>query len=312
MFPDRIERLVIDDDLGGLVNDTNKTIQWFLGGCHAAGPENCAFYASSPTKIEAALDDIYDSLRSQPLPVFLNSDLYDILTYDDLRSITMVALYSPSNFPRLAQKLAELQAGNATTVFELVYVFQYHYIISGVGSAEAMAAIECGNSDPFNADASVEGVYVKNQFNLCRNAGGAVYESLRRMEDSPQASLQRYKGSLVLCKPRPALMSKPLTGPVGAANTSHPLLVIGNTADPATPLAGAKKTSLSFPGSVLLTQDFPEHSSINTNSTCTHQHVAAYFANGTLPEEGTVCSLDAPLFLTSANATVPESPRSAS
>ncbi|KAF5357279.1 hypothetical protein D9758_005919 [Tetrapyrgos nigripes] len=294
MFPDRIKRLVIDgvldmdawlaNDLGGLVNDTDKTMQWFFDGCHAAGPENCAFYASSPAKIEAALDDIYDSLRSQPLPVFLNSDLYGVLTYDTLRSIIMVALYTPPLFPLLAQGLAEVQAGNATTFFKLLS------IVSGDGSAEALTAIECGDSDPFNADASQLREYMSRINSTFAGMGGMPL--MNRCAGWKIHPEHRFKG------------------PAGAANTSHPLLVIGNTADPVTPLAGAKKTSLSFPGSVLLTQDSPGHASINTISTCTHQHIAAYFANGTLPEEGTVCSLDAPLFPTSANATVSESPHS--
>ncbi|KAF5357394.1 hypothetical protein D9758_005943 [Tetrapyrgos nigripes] len=295
MFPDRIKRLVIDgvldmdawlaNDLGGMVNDTDKTMQWFFDGCHAAGPENCAFYASSPAKIEAALDDIYDSLRFQPLPVFLNSDLYGVLTYQALRSIIMVILYTPPLFPLLAQGLAEVQAGNATAFFELV---------SGVSPEdspiEALVAIECGDSDPFNADASQLREYMSRINSTFAGMGGMPF--MNRCAGWKIHPEHRFKG------------------PVGAANTSHPLLVIGNTADPVTPLANAKKTSLSFPGSVLLTQDSPGHASINTQSTCTRQHIAAYFANGTLPEEGTVCSLDAPLFPTSANATVFESPRS--
>ncbi|KAF5357280.1 hypothetical protein D9758_005918 [Tetrapyrgos nigripes] len=295
MFPDRIERLVIDgvldmdawlaNDLGGLVNDTDKTMQWFFDGCHAAGPENCAFYASSPAKIEAALDDIYDSLRSQPLPVFLNSDLYGVLTYDTLRSIIMVALYTPPLFPLLAQGLAEVQAGNGTTLLELLSA-----VSADGNSTEAVTAIECGDSDPFNADASQLREYMSR-----------INSTFAGMLGMPL--MNRCAGWKIHPEHR-------FKGPAGAANTSHPLLVIGNTADPATPLANAKKTSLSFPGSVLLTQDSPGHTSFITRSTCTRQHIAAYFANGTLPEEGTVCSLDAPLFPTSANATVSESPRS--
>ncbi|KAF5361521.1 hypothetical protein D9758_006133 [Tetrapyrgos nigripes] len=292
MFPDRIKRLVIDgvldmdawlaNDLGGMVSDTDKTIQWFFDGCHAAGPKNCAFYASSPAKIEAALDDIYDSLRSQPIPVFLNSDLYGIFTYDNLRSLIMEALYVPPLFPLLAQGLAQVQAGSATLLFELLSIVS----VADNISPEALVAIECGDSDPFNADASQLREYMSRINSTFAGMGGMpLMHRCAGWKIHPQ---HRFKG------------------PVGAANTSHPLLVIGNTADPITPLAGAKKTSLSFPGSVLLTQDSPGHGSINTNSTCTHQHVAAYFVNGTLPEEGVVCSLDAPLFPTSAS----ESPRS--
>ncbi|KAL0575351.1 hypothetical protein V5O48_006630 [Marasmius crinis-equi] len=84
-------------------------------------------------------------------------------------------------------------------------------------------------------------------------------------------------------------------GPIGA-NTSSPLLFIGNTADPLTPLAAAKKNRAAFPGSGLLTQDSPGHGVIAVASSCTFKAIGAYFANGTLPEEGTVCPMDEGLF----------------
>ncbi|KAK1216244.1 hypothetical protein PQX77_021118 [Marasmius sp. AFHP31] len=84
-------------------------------------------------------------------------------------------------------------------------------------------------------------------------------------------------------------------GPVGA-NTSFPLLIIGNTADTVTPLLAAKKNHAAFPSSGLLVQDSPGHTSLAATSACTFQVVAAYFANGTLPEEGTVCPIDQELF----------------
>ncbi|KAF9011681.1 hypothetical protein BDZ89DRAFT_1167392 [Hymenopellis radicata] len=61
-----------------------------------------------------------------------------------------------------------------------------------------------------------------------------------------------------------------------------PLLVIGNTADPVTPLAAAKKTAAGFTGAVVLTQDSPGHSSFNVPSNCTDAYVRSYFLNGTL------------------------------
>ncbi|KAK7442765.1 hypothetical protein VKT23_016012 [Stygiomarasmius scandens] len=85
-------------------------------------------------------------------------------------------------------------------------------------------------------------------------------------------------------------------GPVGA-NTSFPILLVGNTADGRTSFEGAKKTNAKFPGSALLTLDAPGHTAlIAASSSCISQHVAAYFSNGTLPEEGTVCQPDMQLF----------------
>ncbi|KAF8191048.1 hypothetical protein K438DRAFT_1591703, partial [Mycena galopus ATCC 62051] len=38
-------------------------------------------------------------------------------------------------------------------------------------------------------------------------------------------------------------------------------------------------------------------------SLCTSSHIAAYFVNGTLPERGTVCSVDLELFPDPSNST---------
>jgi hypothetical protein len=72
-----------------------------------------------------------------------------------------------------------------------------------------------------------------------------------------------------------------------------------------------------FNGSVVLTQDSAgvrfashgyaqlliillcfttQHCSLSGPSVCTQKHIRQYFLNGTLPESGTVCAVDAPPF----------------
>jgi hypothetical protein len=71
---------------------------------------------------------------------------------------------------------------------------------------------------------------------------------------------------------------------------ASPLLFIGNTADPVTPVRNAIKMSERHEGSVVLTQDMPGHCAGSSNpSVCTFAIVKAFFANGTLPENGLVC-----------------------
>ena len=84
--------------------------------------------------------------------------------------------------------------------------------------------------------------------------------------------------------------------------------------------------SKGYPGSVVLTQNSTgvrirwlfchsldshyvfQHTSISGPSTCTMDYVRAYFENGTLPEEGTVCQVLGPP-IPQFNSTQPHSRR---
>ncbi|KAI3617990.1 alpha beta hydrolase fold family [Moniliophthora roreri] len=305
IFPDRVGRVIIDgcldmdsyfrNDLGNQIVDSDKAMQTFFDGCHAAGPEACPFYASSPSEIAANLEKIYGSLRQQPLPVFAG-DSYGVVTYDALRKVVTSALGGPVGlFVPLAAGLAQLSAGNGTLIHQLYSTL----VADDISISEAMIAIECSDADPLNMTASNLRDYMAG---INSTFSGTVSVQI----------MTQCAGWKVHPETR-------FVGPVGA-NTSFPLLIIGNTADPITPLDAAKKNSAAFPGSVVLTQDAPgagrflffvvendanqeqQHTSLSATSNCTHSVVAAYFANGTLPEEGTICPVESELF-PSSNAT---------
>jgi len=84
-------------------------------------------------------------------------------------------------------------------------------------------------------------------------------------------------------------------GPIGG-NTSHPILLLGNTADPVTPSDNAHDLSKQFPGSVVLIQNGTGHCSVAAPSSCTAKYVRLYFKEGVLPEESAVCQPDEPMF----------------
>jgi hypothetical protein len=82
------------------------------------------------------------------------------------------------------------------------------------------------------------------------------------------------------------------TGVPSADETSNPILFIGNTLDPVTPLRQAEKMSSKFGGSRVLTQDSVGHTSEAAVSMCTYKYMQQYFADASLPDEGTVCEAD--------------------
>jgi pimeloyl-ACP methyl ester carboxylesterase len=73
--------------------------------------------------------------------------------------------------------------------------------------------------------------------------------------------------------------------------TSYPLLVVGNTHDPATPISGARAANRLFEGSVLLMLDAWGHGAI-ANGDCIRNKMAGYLIQRTLPAPGTVCKAE--------------------
>ncbi|KAG8960179.1 hypothetical protein FRC03_006972 [Tulasnella sp. 419] len=79
----------------------------------------------------------------------------------------------------------------------------------------------------------------------------------------------------------------------GSPRLANPVLVIGNTYDPITPLASARKlvSRLNAAGTrqaALIQHDGTGHLSLEMNSACTYTIVQRYFTDGTFPED-TLC-----------------------
>ncbi|KAJ7711219.1 TAP-like protein-domain-containing protein, partial [Mycena olivaceomarginata] len=298
LFPDKVGRLAIDGVMdteawhtanftGGMA-DTNKTLQSCFDGCAAAGPDRCAYYAPTAAEIAANLDSLTESLRAQPIPVLTNIS-HGAVDYSFIRAwvyFSLLGVYK--TFLALAQGLADLAAGNATMAYK----------------ANDVAALEC------DCDASgvpfTNNVYEASVTVLCNDAevvNDSISDPYEFYENEAKLSsfAEVWAAWRVYCSGWKVHPEGRSSGP-GGANTSFPLLVIGNTADSLTSIVFAKKAVGLFPGSVLLTQDSPGHTSLVAPSLCTHGALRAYFQDGTLPKEGIVCPVDAELFPGAANA----------
>ncbi|KAK0445894.1 TAP-like protein-domain-containing protein [Armillaria borealis] len=291
LFPDKIERMILDGvlDMDGYysgdwrneVLDTEKDMQSFFDGCVAAGPDACEFYASTSEEISNKLDAIYQSLLTEPVPV-ISPSFYGVVDYAVLQTAVKNALYAPyTSFSVLAEGLVSLAAGNGS----IIYAMQATYDPSSVydNSWEAEIAIAC--SDALNNTDSVADLF-------------AYWDSIQGVSPFAVWLMTQRTG----CSGWKFHREGRFTGPVGG-NTSYPILLIGNTADPVTPLSMAHKTSSAFPGSVVLAQKSSGHTSSVASSACTSAHVQAYFQNGTLPDDGVVCEVETELFPTSLDGT---------
>lgn len=79
----------------------------------------------------------------------------------------------------------------------------------------------------------------------------------------------------------------PVTGPVDAEGAG-PVLVVGATGDPATPLAHAERVAAGLADGHLLVHDGRTHVAFFASG-CVRDHVTAFLLDGTLPAPGTRC-----------------------
>ncbi|KAK0191837.1 Alpha/Beta hydrolase protein [Armillaria mellea] len=312
MFPDKVERMVLDGvldvdayysgilashrhgisttevllfpgDWRSQVSDTEKDMQSFFDGCVAAGPDACAFYASTSEEISNNLDALYESLLTEPIPVVIPyTSSYGIVDYAALKTAVMNALYQPyAYFSLLAEGLVGLAEGNGTIIYQMqAMVYDPSSVYDNMWEAEM--AISC--SDTMNNTESIADLY-------------AYWDSVQDISPFAFALMTQR----ISCSGWKFRRENRFT--VGA-NTSYPILFIGNTADPLTPLssqvspfhAQARTTSSAFPGSVVLTQNSSGHTSLVASSACIYAYAKAYFQNGTLPDDGVVCEIETELF----------------
>ncbi|KAJ7663008.1 TAP-like protein-domain-containing protein [Mycena rosella] len=284
MFPDNIGRFIIDgvaDSENYYANewdndliDADKVWSSFIDGCVAAGQEGCPFFSPTATEISEKMDKIYATLRERPIPVRTNTS-FGLVDYSMVRRVIFQALYAPyARFPDLAQAFADLSAGNATALFKMSEQppFECAYDNSGdrlESVLEATFAVTC--NDGSRILPGYEDTVTHYQKMSETSTWADVWEPIR-----------------IACVAWPEFPQKHFRGPF-VANTSFPILLIGNTADPVTPLWSAHKMSQGFNGSVVLTQDSAGHCSISGPSICTQKYVRQYFLEGTLPAPGTVC-----------------------
>ncbi|KAK1230456.1 hypothetical protein PQX77_006450 [Marasmius sp. AFHP31] len=312
MFPDKVGRVAIDgivdpEDYYRMkwmtgIKDIENTRKWFLTSCKEAGPESCAFYEDSVEAMESKLNGIYTSLIKAPMPVEMPVETNvssGLVTYGAVRYKMLRSLYSPFlDWRKLAVGLAGLAEGNATAFYSLdagpMFECDCDPTLNDLApTTEALNVYTCNDGDAVPSD--VESAKAHYQESTEFSPFGSIWASFRIACAgwSPELRKDYFRGVFWFDFVEYDKATKQLfPGPIGATNTSFPLLVIGNVADPVTSIDGAKNTTQLFPGSVLLTQDSPGHCSTKAPSVCTAQAIRAYFANGTLPEEGTVCPMD--------------------
>ncbi|KAI0886788.1 alpha/beta-hydrolase [Annulohypoxylon maeteangense] len=288
MFPDRIDGMILD----GVQNpheyyhaqadfqewtDSDKVFSSIFTGC-VANRENCALATGNnktADELEQAVWDLLDRVKYNPIA--LRNLKID---YTLLKSIIVNALYNSKQWPELALSLHYvlsdqldllqdlLDAVNATGITD---------IFAAIQQTQSLAGIHCGDNMVRTEKFEDFVPAVQYMYNTSRIIGDALvnlYSTCAQWKIEPK---ERYTGDFNV-------------------KTKNPVLFIGNSHDALTPLVSAKNVSATFEDSVVLEVIGYGHASLAAPSACTIRTTSAYWANGTLPPEGKVCELDAPLY----------------
>ncbi|MGH3171140.1 MAG: alpha/beta hydrolase [Trebonia sp.] len=101
------------------------------------------------------------------------------------------------------------------------------------------------------------------------------------------------------CARWPAFDADRYAGPWNVT-TANPLLIVGNTSDPATPYQGSVAMAHDLARTRLLTVDGWGHTDLLNPSACAQAYESAYLIDGTLPPVGATCQPDQQPFSTGA------------
>lgn len=301
MYPQRVGRLILD----GVVDaedytatlwqdnlvDTEEGMRLFYRYCAEAGYPACALANASgettASDVETRVTNITNGLIHNPLPV-IGSDP-EVISYSDVKYLVFNALYSPiQSMPLVAKVLSDLELGDGEFFASLlapshqpvcseesaVWYPDRNEALSGVPGSAATISIACSDGD--------------SQSWLTRDGFGKYWRDLAELSPTvgPMWAMIRLHCAHYTVRP-----AHRFTGP-WEAKTASPILLIGNSADPVTPVRNARKMARGFPGARVLQQESGGHCSVAARSKCTSAAVYRYFQSGELPEEGARCQAD--------------------
>lgn len=300
MFPNSVGRVILDGTeyvrdhrlVGGfgwtaLDNITDAWHDGFLGECVDAGPEYCAL-AKSPSGHPVTLSGLEDrmaktikSLTEWPLPAYTEKNGPSLVTYSALIDTIYSALYTPASWPALAQMLYELEQGNTTLAAEFLDKnWAYDPTRPSPKTQKTPSnmvglglAVIC--ADAYDAPAPPGGLawweelWVNMTAQSWIGGNGRFFDvfGCRHFTEYWPQPAEVYRGSL-------------------DHTLKHPVLLLAETYDPATPLRNGRRLLGEMGANArLVVHHGYGHSSNRDRSACTDAIARAFIADGKLPAD---------------------------
>jgi pimeloyl-ACP methyl ester carboxylesterase len=229
LFPTRVGRVVLDGVVDaedyyegrwatGIVG-TDKTVESFGKFCHDAGPGHCPFYFDSPEMILREMSNVLEDLQKAPITVVdpTVTESPHLVTYEDLAFLLFDNLYRPLSYPSIAQIFHDLQSRNGSALLQ---------------------AIQLLDPTALNVGSLILCMDAAGRYNLSTVEKWQQHIDL--MQGRSAWGADAFSSVALVCRQMNIVppVSQQFRGYPQANHTSFPLLFIGNTADPITPIQG--------------------------------------------------------------------------
>ncbi|MBA2944392.1 alpha/beta hydrolase [Streptomyces himalayensis] len=268
LFPERTGRLVldavVDPSVGAVGHAENQT-----RGFQRALDNYLKSTGQDPKQGTQKIVDLLERIDAKPLPTSSDRELNQTLATTGIT----VTLYSRQYWPALTSALESAEAGDGTELLALADAYNErdpsgHYSTQ----SHSQRAISC--LDTKDRPTPEEAEKRLAEFRKISPVFGEFlgWDTAGWCHDWPV----------------PGLYDNPEVSAPGAA----PILVVGNTGDPATPYEGARKMAdeLGEGVGVELTWKGEGHGAYGSGSDCVDESVNDYLLDGTVPKDGKVCS----------------------
>ena len=297
LFPSRVRALVLDANAnprawvhrqgkanGGLFLGTwlrqhsdqgaAKTLDAFLGLCGRTDTAHCAFSAGSAAATRDKYAALLRRLRTDPA----SADI----SYADLASKIVLALFGTAVWPKAAECLQDVW----TTGRFCPPASPSAPPIPGAPPADADQA--AGGGPKYAGPEQALAIICSES----PNPRPSAFRALDAFANQRSGAAGRYwSWGSEPCASWPSSAANRYAGPWNR-RTANPVLVIGNTHDPAAPYRGARAMARLLARARLLTVDGYGHTSLTNPSACANGYASRYLIAKSLPPQGTRCRQD--------------------
>ncbi len=276
LFPDNVGRFVFDAVVDptenflasglGQAKGFQSALRNFLKDCPKH--DSCLFEGKDPAHGEKEVVALIERLDERPLPTELDRPLTQSLALNGIAA----ALYGEESWAILRDALAEAEKGNGTVLLWLSDMLNER------------AFLEDGYSNINDANTAVNCADYKDRY-----TAADVHRHRPAFHTASGVFGDWMAWGLLQCTGWPVEGHAPTIDV--SADGAGPVLVIGNTGDPATPYEGAEKMAdeLGEGVGVHLTVDGEGHGTYGVND-CLTGVVDRYLLEGSVPKNGTTCS----------------------